>query len=506
MKCRLPFCLLLPAIAASATADPLVSDVSIRQEAAAKRLEVGYTLSGAPAVVTVTFSTNTASDASGAWIPLRASDTSKVVGDAFRVVKTGVRKIYWLPDGELAHLDAGAIKAEIKAWPTNAPPDYLVCDIVSGANWYYEDVGQLPGGIGSDDYRKHLFVMRKIPAKDKTWWMCAQPTSAGYDSTREYRHQVKLTNDYYMGVFEVTQWQWKNVMGADGSSFTFPVEGDLRPFEGRIPANSVWSGDQVWPTNSAGETVTAVGDKYFIGRLRMRTGLGERLFLPTEAQWEFACRAGQDHDFNDGGDVLSKDETTNPHLDLLGRYAGNGGIMGGGAEFLSGPSHGTARVGSYLPNAFGLYDMHGNVSEWCIDLFNKTEEHMIPLGWDSGEVLVNPLGDSADDIGYQTWRCARGGNWSSPPSACRASDRSVAFQFWQTDCMKYCGFRMCLTLSNGEEQPSVSAAVATGIKTAYASCQSNAGIELFDTRFKSRATGEASSFSSEKLGLVFTIR
>lgn len=504
MKRRLSLCLLMPAIAASAVG-PTVSDVSIKQEAAAKRIEVGYTLSGAPAVVTVAFSTNTASDASGEWIPLCASTMSKVVGDAFRVVETGNRKIYWLPDGDFAHIDAGAVKAEIKAWPTNNPPDYLVCDIVSGANWYYENVEQLPGGIGSDDYRKHLFVMRKIPARNKTWWMCAQPTSAGYDSTRECRHQVMLTNDYYMGVFEVTQWQWKNVMGADDYSFTFPVDGDMRPFEGCIPANTVWSGGQAWPTNSAGETVFAVGNNYFIGQLRTRTGLGERLFLPTEAQWEFACRAGQDHDFNDGGDVLSQEELTNPHLDLLGRYAGNGGVIGGGAEFLSGPSNGTARVGSYLPNAFGLYDMHGNVSEWCIDLYNIWGSR-IPLGWDSGEIQVDPLGDSVDDIGHGTWRCARGGNWSSPPSACRASDRSVAFQFWLSDCVKYCGFRMCLTLSGGEEQSSVASATATGIATAYGSFRSDDGMGDFDTRFESVGTGEATSFRSEKFGSVFTIR
>ncbi len=497
---------LLPACAALA-ADPSVGGVSVSQNAASGCVEVEYTLSAAPAVVTVEFYTNTVADASGEWVNVGTSNVTHVVGDAFRVVQEGDRTLRWLPGERFAGSDLGAVKAVVKAWPTNNPPNYLVHDLVSNVRWYYDDEAQLPGGIDSDDYRKHLFVMRRIPARNVTWDMCSQSDSAGFNSGREFRHQVMLTNDYYMGVFEVTQWQWKYAMGASKNEFTFPVDGDMRPYEGYIPANNLWEGDQTWPTNKYGVTSWDSSSNYFIGKLRKLTGLGQYLFLPTEAQWEYACRAGQDHDFNDGGDVGSKSETTNTSLDALGRYAGNGGLVNGATDYTVGPSNGTARVGSYKPNAWGLYDMHGNVSEWCIDLFNKTLDHMIPLGWDSGVVQVDPRGDSKDDIGYHTWRCARGGNWSSNPVDCRASDRGTAFQFWQSGCKPYCGVRMCLTLFDGVDAVASSAeGTATGVVSAYGTSAFQAGDTDFDTRYATVDYGELGSFRSDKFGMMIIFK
>ena len=505
MKIALSVLAMLP-IGAALAADPAVSAVFVTQDAASRAVEVKYTLSGAPAVVTVDFFTNTVSDASGDWVPIGVSNATHVVGDVFRIVEEGDHALYWSPEDVFRESDLGAVRAQVKAWPTNNPPNYLVYDLISDLKWYYDDVAQLPGGIGSDDYRRHLFVMRRIPARNVTWWMCAQSDSAGFDSAREYRHQVRLTNDYYMGVFEVTQWQWKNIMGAANNDFTFKTDGDLRPFEGYVPANNVWDNGQAWPTNKYGEANWASSENYFIGKLRKRTGLGQYLFLPTEAQWEFACRAGVDHDFCDGGDVGAKSETTNAHLDLLGRYAGNGGMVNGVADYTVGPSNGTARVGSYAPNAWGLYDMHGNVAEWCIDIYNTTTGHVIPLGWDSGEVQVDPRGDSADDTGISTWRCARGGSWASKPAACRASDRSTAYQFWQNGCKPYCGFRMCLTLFDGVDS---SVATDTGEMTGVVTASISRGMDeiiAFESRYASEASGEAERFRSDKIGSTFIFR
>ncbi len=505
MSRRLTFFMLAPAFAALAS-DPSVSGVSVSQDAGSRRVEVAYTISDAPAVVTVEVYTNTVADASGEWVNVGVSNVTHVTGDVFREVPEGDHSLYWLPGEQFAEADLGAVKAEVKAWPTNNTPNYMVYDLVSKLKWYYDDEAQLPGGIGSDDYRRHLFTMRRIPARNVTWWMCSQSGSAGFDSARECRHQVMFTNDYYMSVFETTQWQWKFVMGKEKNDFTFKTDGDMRPFEGYYPANSVWDNGQTWPTNKNGVTSWASSDAYFIGKFRKLTGYGQYFFLPTEAQWEYACRAGVDHDFSDGGDVGAKGETTNTHLDKLGRYAGNGGMVDGVADYTVGPTNGTARVGSYLPNAWGLYDMHGNVAEWCIDLYNKNQGHMIPLGWDSGEVQVDPRGDSFDDTGIATWRCARGGSWASKPAACRASDRSTAFQFWQNGCKPYCGFRMCLTLFDGADAAMSSASgTATGVVSASLS-RGVWEVSAFESRFASEDSDEAESFRSDKIGTAFIFR
>ena len=175
-------------------------------------------------------------------------------------------------------------------------------------------------------------------------------------------HEVTLTQGFWMGKYEVTQAQWVAVMDSNPSNFT----GDNRPVE-----------DVSW--NDA---------QSFISALNAATYKTFR--LPTEAEWEYACRAGTTTAYN-----------FDDSLGSLGDYAWYGDNSG--LE--------THDVGGKLPNAWGLYDMHGNVWEWCQDWF------------DSSYYSDSP---SADPAGPESgsYRLLRGGSWSSSNNSCRSAFRN----------------------------------------------------------------------------------
>ena len=210
------------------------------------------------------------------------------------------------------------------------------------------------------------------------------------------RYQTTLTKPYYIGIYEVTQKQYQLVTGDEPSKWGYgsdPVE--------QVSWNTI-RGNSSWPASSD------VSANSFIGRLRAGTGLA--FDLPTEAQWEYACRAGTTSAYNNGGN------TTND-LNQLGRYNDNRGKYDC-HEF----------VGSFQPNAWGLYDMHGNVWEWCLDWYgNLTDRVTDPKGAASGSNRV-----------------IRGGGWDSSASACTSSFRNDMNPSAKVD---NCGFRLVINLA-----------------------------------------------------------
>ena len=180
-----------------------------------------------------------------------------------------------------------------------------------------------------------------------------------------------------------------------------------------------------WPV-----TGSDVGPNSLLKRLRDKTG--SSLFdLPTESEWEYACRCGGAASgfWNDGSDAGIATSTKfntivngNAALESLGRYQHNGGMVktdnGDGtytytdAAKTSDESLGTAVVGSYRPNAWGLYDMHGNVAEWCNGTWGSGTR------WGSSAVCTNDVGWVISNWTQYSQRPHRGSKWNSEAYRC----------------------------------------------------------------------------------------
>ncbi|GIW82226.1 MAG: hypothetical protein KatS3mg105_4033 [Gemmatales bacterium] len=195
------------------------------------------------------------------------------------------------------------------------------------------------------------------------------------------QHEVEITKPFYLGVYEVTQEQYQEVMGKNDSQIKDP----------KNPAELV-----IWP-----EAMEFC--KRLSGRPEEKKA-GRTYRLPSEAEWEYACRAGTSTAFHYGNSLSSKQANF------------NGDFPYGGAE--KGPYlRKTVNVGLYEPNAFGLYDMHGNVCEWCLDGARKYQPTNQPVkdprGPEnaSGKRLLR--GGSRDSEG---WRCRSANREPSEPS------------------------------------------------------------------------------------------
>ena len=435
---------------------PIVANVVEQDPGDTRRLTVTYDLEGSAGIVTFDIETNCV-DAAGVerWVSIGNRHLGDARGDCWKLVAPGKGKEFvWYGrrawPGHKTH--PAKLRAVVKAFAASTPPAYMVCNLKTGERFYYDSVETLPGGIESDDYRKHLPLMRKIPARGVTWHYGAQSHKPEYDKNYNTDYQVALTRDYYMGVFEVTQWQW-NYVSVECGGYTnreyiplFP--GDTKPFDGGgnadqiSSANGIAGGDLPWP-NGTDSDYELPGKTGFLRKIRELTGLGLYLHFPTQWQWEYACRAGTATAFSNGGELGEADETENGSLDLIGRYAGNGGIVDNGDG--SKTTNGTVRVGSYAPNAYGLYDMHGNVWEYCRDHRGWGAAD----GFDHSEVnvvRVDPIGPTNGASGVifsHTNR--RGGDWRSPPLECTSSWRGGSVQVWQTEAF-WTGFRLCYTI------------------------------------------------------------
>ena len=208
------------------------------------------------------------------------------------------------------------------------------------------------------------------------------------------QHKVRITKAFYMGVHGVKQSEYEKVMGENPSNFT------------DNPANPV---EQVsW--------IDAVKFCTKLSKLPKERQAGRKYRLPTEAEWEYACRAGTTTPFHYGAVLSSK------------RANFGGKRVIGGAEKGQSKNQ-TIKVGSYQPNAWGLYDMHGNVWEWCLDGVRNY----------SADAVEDPKGPEPDDElpgpkGFEP-AVLRGGCWQDGARVCRSAAR-------------YCGAPS--SLSNGK--------------------------------------------------------
>jgi eukaryotic-like serine/threonine-protein kinase len=195
----------------------------------------------------------------------------------------------------------------------------------------------------------------------------------------EVQHEVTLTTDFYLGKYEVTQEQYEAVMGKNPSRFKGK----------RLPVESV-------NPDEAAAFCDALGKK-----------LGRQVKLPSEAQWEYACRAGTTTPYHFGSKLNGSMENTDKSQAVV--------------------------VGGYRPNGFGLHDMHGNVKEYCRDYYGPYDK--IASNKDPVQ-LTKPT---------QDWRVARGGSFYRNGRECRSADR-VPCEY-STNFRAYdLGFRICVQI------------------------------------------------------------
>jgi formylglycine-generating enzyme required for sulfatase activity len=231
--------------------------------------------------------------------------------------------------------------------------------------------------------------MKFVYIKPGTFMMGSPPHELGRDED-EAQHQVTLTQGFYLAITEVTQGQWQKVMGSNPSHFKH-------------------CGD-----NCLVESVSWDDCQAFIQRLNQREKT-DKYRLPTEAEWEYACRAGTITDIYTGP-MKALGGNNAPALDKVGWYGGNSCAVYEGAFDCSTwserqyecPRCGTHPVAAKKPNAWGLYDMLGNVWEWCQDWYKESL---------AGPV-TDPTGPSSGDF-----RVCRGGSWDSFALGCRAATR-----------------------------------------------------------------------------------
>ncbi len=212
------------------------------------------------------------------------------------------------------------------------------------------------------------------------------PSGESERGSDETQHRVTLTRGYYMQTTEVTQGQWRKVMGSNPSRF------------------------KNCGSNCPVEKVSWEDCQKFIRKLNGLEGTS-KYRLPTEAEWEYAARAGTDTPFSFGR-CLSTDQAN-----YVGNYPYSGCSKG---EYRNSP----VAVGGLSPNAWGLYDMHGNVLEWCQDWYG---------GYLSGSVT--------DTVGPNSGlgRVLRGGGWLGSAGDCRSADRHGGSPGNRYD---YLGFRL----------------------------------------------------------------
>ncbi len=208
----------------------------------------------------------------------------------------------------------------------------------------------------------------------------------------ETQHEVTISQDFYMGATEVTQSQWRKVMGNNPSKF----EGDELPVE----------------TVSWEEAVAFCKQ---LSEMPAEKNFGRKYRLPTEAEWEYACRAGTTTPFHFGSQ-------------LNGTQSNCNGTKPYGTEPQGPYLEKTTTVAKYHANKWGLYDMHGNVYEWCAD-------------WKD----YYPTGPVTDPVpAFGSGRIFRGGSWNSDAVFCRSASRNWVGQIKRGNAL---GFRVALSSS-----------------------------------------------------------
>ena len=421
------------ALAGSATLAvlPSVDTVSFVVTNTPGAVVVDYAFSGAPAIITFEVKTN--------GVPLAIGYPS-AVGAVNRFLQPGSYRFTWAADVDWpGHVISDpSVEIVVKAAATNDPPDYMLIptDNDTLSRRYYDKAADIPGGITNHLYKSRYLPMRRIHAAGKTFrqgLMFPEPNRDTFNSGR----LVAFSADYYIGVYELTVRQYRNLV-PDNSTYPDWAEycsnlraslgeqlyailmgdgeyNEARAVGGPTPRYYFLGNEAsyIWPESQGAVRSTSATQK-----IRNATHIPQ-MYLPTSAQWEFACRAGSVTSFANGQTNIAD----------LGWCTTNNAED---SDWVEGTPH---AVGLLKPNAWGLYDMHGNVREWCCDCYAVTRTA------DAGGLpLVDPSGPaSAGDPGSHVM-VIHGGGYGDAEGKC--SSGYVYGLSWN-DGNRNDGFRLC---------------------------------------------------------------
>ena len=488
--------------AVAAFAIPEVSDVTFDSKGGSKHVKIGYSLSDAPVIMTVDIQTNATGaveETDPGWMSIGSQNFTNLVGwNGAIVTNAGPHELTWNAYVSWPGQRTTGARAVVTVWPTNSGywadnkefwdriaaeraaeraaeearraaeedarrlakhPLYMVVDL-ENANTvdYYQSKDEFPGGFDSAVYKTTKMVFRKVRAAGTTF-VSGNPNGevgrvAG--GNPEAQIYIKLTNDYYLAIYECTQKQFTLIFGSNPSKFS---KGD-ESLWGQRPVENVFytyfddarkttyykyhlRDPGSWP--NADDVVAAHtfdDPDSFIAKFRAHSGLGVFLDLPTHAQWEFACRAGTTSALYTGEELSSDDLTVqHPELDGIARYYYNADAANAADTDETGLV-GTARVGSYGANAWGFYDMYGNVSELCLDYYAP---HVVNTAETPYVDYQGPASSSWKGTGATAYNhhIRAGGSWDS--NSANISCRSAARTAGKAKSISV-GFRLCLTI------------------------------------------------------------
>jgi formylglycine-generating enzyme required for sulfatase activity len=316
----------------------------------------------------------------------------------FRSFHTGKNDLYRVrflrpgaPPPAVAPFDAATARKHQEAWAAHLGKPLEIENSI-GMKFSFIPPGEFM--MGSTEEEVEQLLKEAKERQEPQWYIDRIPSESP-------RHRVRITGPFYLGLHEVTQAEYQQVMGVNPSAFS--AEGKEAGKEAGKVAGLDTSRHPVemvsWDeANAFRERLSAMPEERTSGRVYV---------LPTEAQWEYACRAGTTRKWSCGDDeVVLRDHAW---------YSRNSGRR----------THG---VGEWKPNAFGLFDMHGNVWEWCAD-------------WYGSDSYAASLVDDPQGPASGSDHVFRGGCWDYSAGHCRSAGRyGITPDFRYSDR----GFRLAL--------------------------------------------------------------
>ena len=334
------------------------------------------------------------------------------------IIGSGRHSTIWDPSGnKIKPEDVDKVNIQVETEDVTEEATYLVLNLKNYQMSYQKED---PKTKGSKSKTKELWLRRIEPGR----FYMGSPTNELGRAFNETLHEVNISHAFYLGIFETTQKQFQTIAGYNSSVF----KGSTRPVD-NVSYNMLRGSEEgeTWPQN----TDHRIGKSYqdyekgqdadsFFNSLREKTG-GRLVFdLPTEAQWEYACRAGEASAINDGNNLTNIFSDGN--LSQLSWYDQFHYLwVSNYKKWCSVEKKNRPHpVGLKAPNNWGLYDMHGNVEEFCLDWYQEnlgTRYVTDPVGAYKASAFL-------DEQGRGPFRVSKSGSCFTDAKFCRSASRN----------------------------------------------------------------------------------